>query len=69
MFKISVENEIKEGKLYKVDVKNFDCKRDFLMIYHKDKYHSTLFEKFVFFSKKLMMQMLDSEKKMSFKVK
>ena len=65
--KISVENEIKEGKLYKVDVKNFDCKRDFLMIYHKDKYHSTLFEKFVFFSKKLMMQMLDSEQRMSFK--
>ena len=67
--KISVENEIKEGKLYKVDVKNFDCKRDFLMIYHKDKYHSTLFEKFVFFSKKLMIQMLDSDKKMSFKAK
>ena len=65
--KISVENEIKEGKLYKVDVKNFDCKRDFLMIYHKDKYHSTLFEKFVFFSKKLMMQMLDSEQRMNFK--
>ncbi len=65
--KISVENEIKEGKLHKVDVKNFDCKRDFLMIYHKDKYHSTLFEKFLFFSKKLMVQMLDNENKMSFK--
>jgi len=67
--KISVENEIKEGKLHQVDVKNFECKRDFLMIYHKDKYHSTLFEKFLFFSKKLMMQMLDSENKMSFKAK
>jgi DNA-binding transcriptional LysR family regulator len=61
--KISVKNEIAEGKLLKVDVKNFDCKRDFLMIYHKDKYHSTLFEKFLFFSKKLMMQMLDAEKR------
>ena len=50
--KISVESEIKSGKLHKVDVKNFDCKRDFLMIYHKDKYHSTLFEKFVFFLQK-----------------
>lgn len=59
--KISVENEIKEGKFYHVDVKNFDCKRDFLMIYHKDKYHSTLFEKFVYFSKRLMLQMLDTE--------
>jgi len=65
--KISVENEIKEGKLHQVDVKNFDCKRDFLIIYHKDKYHSTLFEKFLFFSKKLMMQMLDTEQRMSFK--
>lgn len=65
--KISVENEIKEGKLHQVEVKNFDCKRDFLMIYHKDKYHSTLFEKFLFFSKKLMMQMLDSEQRAGFK--
>jgi len=61
--KISVQNEIADGKLYEVAVKNFDCKRDFLMIYHKDKYHSTLFEKFLFFSKKLMMQMLEEEKR------
>ena len=59
--KISVENELKEGKLKKVNVKNFECKRDFLMIYHKDKYHSTLFEKFLFFSKKLMLQMIDGK--------
>jgi len=57
--KISVENELNEEKLYRVKVKNFECKRDFLMIYHKDKYHSTLFEKFLFFSKKFMLQMLD----------
>jgi len=59
--KISVENELKEGKLYSVPVKNFECKRDFLMIYHKDKYHSTLFEKFVYFSRKLMVQMIKGE--------
>ncbi len=57
--KISVESELKEGKLHKVPVKDFECKRDFLMIYHKDKYHSALFEKFVFFSRKLMTQMID----------
>jgi len=34
------------------------------MIYHKDKYHSTLFEKFLFFSKKLMTQMLDAENRL-----
>lgn len=57
--KISVENELKEGKLFRVPVKDFECKRDFLMIYHKDKYHSALFEKFVYFSRKLMTQMID----------
>ena len=67
--KISVESEINNGKLYKVAVKNFECKRDFLMIYHKDKYHSTLFEKFLFFSKKLMTQMLEGNNQMSFKAK
>lgn len=59
--KISVDRELSEGKLFQVNVKNFECKRDFLMLYHKDKYHSALFEKFVFFSKKLMTQMLNSD--------
>ena len=59
--KISVESELKEGKLFKVPVKDFECKRDFLMIYHKDKYKSALFEKFVFFSRKLMTQMIEGE--------
>ena len=59
--KISVKNEIEEGKLFKVPVKSFECKRDFLMIYHKDKYHSALFEKFVFFSRKLMTQMVEGK--------
>lgn len=61
--KISVDKELQERKLFQVDVKNFECKRDFLMIHHKDKYHSTLFEKFVFFSKKLMTQMLSNDQK------
>jgi len=56
--KIAVQKELSQGILYQVDVKKFDCKRDFLMIYHKDKYKSTLFEKFIYFSKKLMTQMI-----------
>jgi DNA-binding transcriptional LysR family regulator len=60
--RISVENELKAGKLFEVPVKNFDCKRDFLLIYHKDKYHSSLFEKFIFFSRKLMVQMIEEQK-------
>ena len=59
--KISIESELEEGKLFKVPVKDFECKRDFLMIYHKDKYKSALFEKFVFFSRKLMTQMIEGK--------
>jgi len=56
--KIAVEKELEEEKLFQLPIYNFECKRDFLMIYHKDKYHSVLFEKFVFFSKKLMREMI-----------
>jgi DNA-binding transcriptional LysR family regulator len=59
--RISVEEEIAAKKLYKVDVKKFDCKRDFLMIYHKDKYHSPLFEKFMVFAKKLMDEVVEQK--------
>lgn len=59
--KISVEKELREGTLFQVPVKNFECKRDFLMIHHKDKYASALFEKFAFFSKKLISQMLSAD--------
>lgn len=61
--KISVEKELTEGKLYTVNLPEFECKRDFLMIYHKDKYRSSLFEKFVFFSRKLMIEMINGTKK------
>ena len=57
--KISVEKEVEEKKLFHVPVRNFECKRDFLMIHHKDKYHSVLFNKFVFFSRKLMREMME----------
>ncbi len=59
--KIAVKNEIKNNKLLRVPLKNFECKRDFLMIYHKDKYHSELFEKFLYFTKTMIRQMLEEE--------
>jgi DNA-binding transcriptional LysR family regulator len=58
--RIAVQNEIAKGTLRQVNIKNFECKRDFLMVYHKDKYHSGLFEKFIYFSKRMMTQMLAS---------
>jgi DNA-binding transcriptional LysR family regulator len=59
--KIAVKDEIRNNKLLQVPLKNFECKRDFLMIYHKDKYHSELFEKFVYFTKTMIKGMLEEE--------
>lgn len=57
--KIAVKTDIKNKKLIQVPLKNFECKRNFLMIYHKDKYRSELFEKFVYFTKSMMAKMLE----------
>jgi DNA-binding transcriptional LysR family regulator len=57
--KISVRDEIMSGKLIRVPLINFECKRDFLMIYHKDKYHSELFKKFIYFTKTMIGHMLE----------
>ncbi len=51
---LAVHEELKEGKLSKVDVKNFHCTRHFYAIYHKDKYRSDLFNKFLEFSKEMI---------------
>jgi DNA-binding transcriptional LysR family regulator len=59
--KIAVESELQKKTLFEVKVDGFNCNRDFLMIYNKDKYHSTLFQKFSFFSKKLMGQMIEGK--------
>jgi len=59
--KIAVQKELDNGTLFQVKVRKFDCKREFLMIYHKDKYKSVLFDKFVYFAKKLMTQMMVSQ--------
>ncbi len=57
--KIAVKNEIENKTLIHVPLRNFECKRNFYMIYHKDKYRSELFEKFVYFTKSMMSQMLE----------
>ncbi len=48
---LAVHNEINSGKLFRVNVKNFKCTRNFYAIYHKDKYKSELFKKLYEFSK------------------
>jgi DNA-binding transcriptional LysR family regulator len=54
--KIAVQKEIRNQSIFQLDIKGFHCTRDLLMIYHKDKYKSTLFDKFVYFAKKLIVQ-------------
>jgi len=46
---IAVENDIKAGHLVHVDVEDIVFTRDFNLIFHKDKYHSTLFSAFIDF--------------------
>ena len=60
--KISVTQELQEKKLIQVPLRNFECKRNFYMIYHKDKYKSELFNKFVTFAKSMIKQMIETRK-------
>ncbi len=60
--KIAVKNEIEKKILIHVPLRNFECKRNFYMIYHKDKYRSELFEKFVYFTKSMMTKMLEESR-------
>jgi len=50
--RICVEDELKKGVLFEVDLKNFDFKRDFYLIYHKNKYKNRLFLEFTNFAVK-----------------
>lgn len=45
--KIAVEEEIKSGRLVKIDIDNLNFNRKFNVIYHKDKFTSILFENFI----------------------
>ncbi len=59
--KIAVTRELKDKKLFQVPLKNFECRRNFYMIYHKDKYKSELFNKFVIFTQSMIRQMIDEK--------
>ncbi|KXS45126.1 MAG: LysR family transcriptional regulator [Candidatus Frackibacter sp. T328-2] len=44
---IAVKKEIEEDKIIKVSIEKIDFTRKFQLIYHRDKYHSNLFNEFV----------------------
>ncbi len=58
---IAVRVEIDEKTLYRINLKNFDCRRHFYAIYHKDKYRSDLFNKFLKFSKDMISKSMSCE--------
>ncbi len=59
--KIAVTRELEEKKLLQVPLRNFECKRNFYMIHHKDKYKSELFNKFVTFAQSMMRQTIQEK--------
>ena len=59
--KLAVNRELADGSLYELNVKGFECSRDFYAIYHKDKYKSELFIKLYEFSKSMISQAMISK--------
>lgn len=51
---LAAQSEIEGGKLFQVNIKDFNCTRSFYALYHKDKYRSELFDKFLDFSKNII---------------
>jgi len=54
--KLAVEEELINGTLYQVILDDFQCHRSFSAIYHKEKFHSDLFIKFIEFSTSIIGQ-------------
>ncbi len=52
--KLAVHNELQNGEIFQLNIKDFKCTRNFYAIYHKDKYKSELFKKLYDFSKEMM---------------
>ncbi len=45
--KVAVEKELKSKQLFEIKLKNFEFKREFYLIYHKDKQKNLLFQTFI----------------------
>ncbi len=49
--KVIVEKELKQTTLFEIKLKNIEFKREFYLVYHKDKTKNLLFETFIEFIK------------------
>jgi DNA-binding transcriptional LysR family regulator len=50
--KVAVQKELQNKQLFEIKLKNFEFKREFYLIYHKNKSKNLLFQTFVDFLKK-----------------
>ena len=57
--RISVMKELERGDLYEVKIKNLKFERQFLLIYHKDKYKTSLLSKFIYFTRMQLGKILE----------
>jgi DNA-binding transcriptional LysR family regulator len=57
--RISVMRELERGDLFEVKIKKLKFERQFLLIYHKDKYKTTLLNKFIYFTRIQLGQILE----------
>ncbi len=49
--RLAVQKELREKKLFEIKLKNLEFKREFHLVYHKNKSKSLLFQTFVDFLK------------------
>ena len=49
--KVIVKKELKQKKLFEIKLKNIEFKREFYLVYYKDKTKNLLFETFIEFIK------------------
>ncbi|WP_201352256.1 LysR substrate-binding domain-containing protein [Hydrogenimonas urashimensis] len=49
--RISVMKELERGDLFEVKIKKLKFERQFLLVYHKDKYKTSLLNKFIYFTR------------------
>jgi len=57
--RISVMKELERGDLYEVKIKNLKFERQFILVYHKDKYKTSLLSKFIYFTRMQLGKILE----------
>ena len=57
--RISVLKELEREDLYEIKIKNLKFERQFLLIYHKDKYKTSLLSKFIYFARMQLGKILN----------